>query len=308
MKILILGGYGTVAKNFIDIIINTTDHQLILLGRNEEKLEEIKIKYGSDRIKIICSDIKNFNENYECDVVINASSSLNLQEQILEKVLKMNCDYLDVHSPSKTNYILKDKFKNLVKNRTWIFDCGATSFIPFLSLINVSEVLHVGSLYKIFWDNKNLSQQTVLEYNNILSENETEDSFFSNNTWFDEKNSNSRQFIFGDAKCTYNGETKLVLKNIPSLKEVGFYVKTENLKFKENELTKIIVTSNGSSVSFFHEDGWYMTGAILFSILLEHIENKKEGVYFAGEYVNPESYIDKLKKLNVNIEVENGNN
>jgi hypothetical protein len=96
---------------------------------------------------------------------------------------------------------------------------------------------------------------------------------------------------------------------IKGLKEIGYYLKAEySTKPIYDDRVKIILKSNNFTVSIEHQDGWYLTSCAILSALLYHLINKKQGIYSMGDYVNPEIYIDTLKKLGIKIEITNGNN
>lgn len=300
MKIIILGGHGILGSHILDLIVTSEQFDITILGRDYNKLSKIKEKYKN--ISIIRSDVKDFDDYDLFDIVINATSSLDIQSSILEKVENSSCDFFDCHSSTVTNYNLMQKYRN--SNNTYLFDCGATSFLPFINLANPVNELFVFAYYDTCWEDKSVSNSAYQEFCDMLEDHKHELGILVDNEWYKVASAEDREFHLDHGSPMYSNEILEIKKIIPALINTGFYYRMNNVHDRQSETGKIILVSENRSVVIKSHSGYYLAAAMIYAALVDHLNFKRAGSYLMGEYVNPISFQEKLLGLNINIDYE----
>ena len=115
--ILILGGYGNTGKPLARLLLELSDAQLVLAGRDLVKAikvaEELNRKFEGSRVRGACvdaSDVPGLRDAFtEVDFVIMASSTTQFTRQVAEAALETRIGYLDIqYSPQKIAYLRID--------------------------------------------------------------------------------------------------------------------------------------------------------------------------------------------------------
>lgn len=307
-NVLILGGYGIMGRHISKLLLDNTDVNIILAGRDEKKLLSYSSELDSNRVSTQYIDVSNYNDCVDkfnnVDIVVNTTPTLDLQEQIKEAILKTKCDFFDVHSPSKYNYTLFEDCKN-IDNQTIVLDCGATAFLPFLELASkpFTKVDFV-SYYKIYWQKHGFTKATELEHEKMLFENLTEDCVYKNKQWFKESDNLTKQFEYGTGIAMLNGDTKLAVKKYPNINEIGYYVITDSQEKDTIEHTCLSINTCKETIKVFQEDGWYLAAVMAVSGIIQHLTNKKAGTFLLGEFVSVKEHCKLLEDLGLTIQIE----
>lgn len=300
MKILILGGYGTLGKEILNLLVQYTESNITILGRNSDKLNQVASSHNR-KISCIAKNLEDFYEFNNYDLVINATSCIHFQTELLSRIDRANCDFFDCHQPCKINYDLLEKYKQISK--TFLFDCGSTTFLPFLHLANPINDLYVVSYFKTFWADKNVSQLAIDEFNYITENNKKEHCTFINNKWYDYYESSKKSFDIGYAEPMFNGEIKYAKELIPSLMNAGYYFKMATAADKKLEISKVFIYSDSTTVEISTNCGYFMTAAMLTAAVLEHQQNPKQGSYIMGDYVSASSFVKHLQHFGIAIKI-----
>jgi len=300
MKILILGGYGILGKEILKLLLHHTKSDVTILGKNFDKLNQIAISHNR-KILCIATNLEDFYDFKNYDLVINATSCIHFQNELVSRIAQADCDFFDCHQPCKTNYDLLEKYKQT--SRTFVFDCGATTFLPFLHLTNPINDLCVVSYFKTFWEDRNVSQLTIDEFNYINKNNKEEDCTFIDSTWYNYHQSGKKIFDIGQTDPMFNGEIKYAKELIPSLTNAGYYFKMETVDDKKLELSKVSIYSDSITVEVSTHCGYFMTAAMAVAAILEHQQAPKQGSYLMGNYVHAPAFVKKLQNFGISIKL-----
>lgn len=300
MKVIILGGYGILGSHILDLIVTLDNFDVTVLGRDHTKLLKLKETYKN--ISVIQSDIKDFNDYNSFDIAINATSSLDIQNSILEKVQNSGCDFFDCHSSTKTNLNLLQKYRG--SHNTYLFDCGATSFLPFINLVDPVNELFVFAYYDTYWEDKAVSNSAYQEFCDILDDHKHELGILVDDEWHEIESAKDRKFHVGLGSPMYSNEILEIKKIIPTLRDLGFYYRMNDVYDFQKETGKIILLTENRSATIESHSGYYLAAAMIYAALLNHIESKRSGSFLMGEYVDPISFRQKLTELNIAINLK----
>ncbi|WKZ70304.1 MAG: saccharopine dehydrogenase NADP-binding domain-containing protein [Melioribacteraceae bacterium] len=244
MKILLIGGYGNVGKFLSELILSNTNSSIIIVGRDKAKAEKFKdelvVRHDEKRIETGFVDASNtgslINEFMKSDFVINAASTIQFTNNIVEALLQTKNNYLDVlmSSPQKLN-LLKATSEQFVKNDQCIISDGG--FHPGLpaALIRYAadyfDEIHsanVGSLLNMDWKFEFSSPDTIKEF--IYEFKEYGSTAYVKKEWRKLSYKDYKYFDFdkpfGKKPCIsmMMEELKELPDEYPSLSETGFYI------------------------------------------------------------------------------------
>lgn len=243
---LILGGYGNAGILIARYLLQYTNLNLIIAGRNHVKAiytaSQLNTETKSERVKGVRLDASQLEELREafkkCDFVIVASSTAKYTENIVKACISAKIDYLDILLSTEKLKILSYYEEDIVKaNLYFITDAGFHPGLPGVLVRYASyyfddiEISNVASLIKFDWSNYLFSESTRIE---MIEESKSySGSIYKNNEWKKLKYSNKdivKKFFFGEQFGFQNAYAMMLeeMRNlpfmIPSLKETAFYV------------------------------------------------------------------------------------
>ena len=238
--ILIIGGYGNTGRLTTALLL---DHlpacQLIIAGRNLDKAKAFAAQYPNqpDVRYIDVANPQSFAKGIEgVDLIINASSTLEYTEQILEVLLQHPVDYLDSHlsSPEKINILKRNRLAIQAAGFKYITDGGFHPGVP-AALIRYGalelEELHRANVYgvlKMDWASVVASDNTWKEF--IHEFKDYQMHTYRDGSWKRWSAWKTKTIDFGPPFNRQNcfpmnlEELKMVVEQLPDLKETGFFV------------------------------------------------------------------------------------
>lgn len=155
MKILVLGGYGGTGKVFCRMLLEKTDWNVIVAGRNKKKAEEyaeiLKRKFPGERVEFRHADAADRSSLRsafkECDLVLIAATTAEYARTIAEEAIEAGIDYIDIYFQQDVFATLKTiEEKILSSGRCFITQGG---FHPGLPAIFIrSGALHFSNYKK----------------------------------------------------------------------------------------------------------------------------------------------------------------
>jgi saccharopine dehydrogenase (NAD+, L-lysine-forming) len=259
-NILILGGYGKTGSLIAELLLmKLPDLQITLAGRNLDKAQK-KAHYLNNKLttqnvfalQVDASDQSGLTNAFkQTDFIVNASSTIDQTAILVKAVIESGKDYLDTHlsSPSKLEILYQNDSYFMEKDICYVTDGGfhpglPASLIRFCSL-HLDEITE-GNVYgalKIKWADIGASKETMAEFIDEFKNYST--LVYKNREW--KKQSFFKTFLFdfgepfGPEKCVpmFLEEFKVLVKQLPNLRETGFYIAGFN-PFLDNWLMPII--------------------------------------------------------------------
>ncbi|MFB2937668.1 saccharopine dehydrogenase family protein [Aerosakkonemataceae cyanobacterium BLCC-F154] len=239
---LILGGYGNTGSLVAELLLQETDLQLIIAGRNLEKAAifagNLNKKFSCDRVsalKVDAGDRESLKQAFaKVNFVIVASSTAEYVENIVTTALAAKIDYLDFQLSADKITLLKSWRSQIEESGCCLITEGG--FHPGLpaALVRFAaaefdqiETANLASIIKFNWQKVDLSPSTVDE---IVGEiDKAQPTYFQNGQWLNSY-SGTKSFDFGlnfgEQTCypMFLEEIKTLPEFFPSLKETGFFV------------------------------------------------------------------------------------
>lgn len=244
MKILIIGGYGNTGYNLAQLLLQETDVEIILAGRNlkkaEEKSIELNEKYEGSRASAIEVDASNYESCLAVfklvDFVVAASSTIEYVKNVADAALECGIDYLDTQLSSiqKLNYLFSIEEKIKAEGRIFITDGGYHPGLPAamirLAALNFDKLTkaNIYAYMQINWKELEFSSATREEF--ILELSEFNPLIFKDKKWQKMPMSKAPRYNFGskfgENMCVpmLMKEIELLPSQISTLKETGFYI------------------------------------------------------------------------------------
>ena len=244
--ILILGGYGNTGKPLARLLLQESDAQLVLAGRNLEKATaltgELNLAFEGSRVSAACvdaSDLVSLRRAFNgIDFVVVASSTTQYTRQIASAALDAKIGYLDIQYSTQKIALLKSMAEPIERaGCCFITDGGFHPGLPALLVRYVAqyfdrlEIARVGSVIKEDWNSLEIEASTVYELIELI--NDYEMLIFKGGKWKKVSMFSVSDFIsmdFGNVfKKQYCApmmleEMRALPELYPSLKETGFYV------------------------------------------------------------------------------------
>ena len=248
--IMILGGYGNTGKPLARLLLQESDAQLVLAGRNLDKAKalatELNLAFEGDRVRASCvdaSDPVSLRRAFaETDFVVVASSTTQYTSLIAAAALEAKVDYLDIQYSAPKIALLKSIATDIERaGCCFITDGGFHPGLPAFMVRYVAqsydqlEIARVGSVIKEDWKSLEVEEATVYELVELI--NDFEMLIFKGGHWKKVSLFSMSDFIrmdFGDVyKKQYCApmmleEMRALPEIYPSLKETGFYVGSFN--------------------------------------------------------------------------------
>ena len=248
--ILILGGYGNTGRPLARLLLQESDVQLVLAGRNLEKAQayasELNNSFESHRVsgeRVDASDMAQLKQAFSAvDLVVVASSTTQFTRQVATAALEARIDYLDVqYSPSKIALLKSMAVEIEQSGCRFITDGGFHPGLP-ACLVRFAarffdqlEIARVGSVIKEDWKGLNVDDSTVAELVDLI--NDFEMSTFKGGKWQKINLFSTSGYIrmdfgerFGRQFCApmMLEEMRALPGLYPSLNDTGFYVGSFN--------------------------------------------------------------------------------
>ncbi len=280
-NILVLGGYGSAGKQIAELLLRQSPElHIILAGRNMEKAvkESERINETLDTRNVSAemldvSDhsalIKAFNN---VDFIVNASSTMEHTPIIVEALLQSSSDYLDIQlsSPIKlevlTQYARQFKEEDICVVTDGGFHPGLPAALVRYAALRMDKIkrAHLYGALKINWAETPASKSTMIEF--IEEFKHYSNLMYEGGQWQKQPYSKTYPFDFGEpfgeTKCApmFLEEFKVLSKQLPHLKETGFFISGFN-PFLDNWLLPIIflgvrVVPRKWCEPFFHLFKW----------------------------------------------------
>lgn len=248
--ILILGGYGNTGRPLARLLLQESDAQLVLAGRNLEKAKvltgELNLAFEGNRVSAACvdaSDPVSLRQAFaEIDFVVVASSTTQYTSQIATAVLEAKIGYLDIQYSTPKIALLKSIAEEIKQaGCCFITDGGFHPGLPAFMVRYVAqyfdhlEIARVGSVIKEDWKNLEIQDSTVYELIELI--NDFEMLIFKGGQWKKVSMFSMSDFIGMDFGEVFKKQfcAPMMLEEMralpdiyPSMKETGFYVGSFN--------------------------------------------------------------------------------
>lgn len=248
--ILILGGYGNTGSAIARLLLQYSDAQLILAGRNLSKADQLAIELNQtlegNRVRGMCVDASNITSLRRAfpgvDMVVMASSTTQFTRQVAEIAIEAQISYLDVQYSTQKISLLRSLADEILQgNCCFITDGGFHPGLPGFLVRYASqyfdqlEQANVGSVIKEDWKSLEIADSTVVELLELM--NDFDMSVYKAGKWkkvslFSASDYQRMDFggDFGKQLCApmLLEEIRLLPEMFPSLNETGFYVGSFN--------------------------------------------------------------------------------
>lgn len=248
--ILILGGYGNTGRPLARLLLQESDAQLVLAGRNLEKAKaltaELNLAFEGNRVSAVCVDASEPDSLRHAfagiDFVVVASSTTQYTSQIAAAALEAKVGYLDIQYSTPKIALLKSLTANIEQaGCCFITDGGFHPGLPAFMVRYVAqdydhlEIARVGSVIKEDWKSLGIEDSTVYELIELI--NDYEMLIFKGGHWKKVSMFSMSDFISMDFGGVFKKQfcAPMMLEEMrtlpdiyPSLKETGFYVGSFN--------------------------------------------------------------------------------
>ena len=248
--ILILGGYGNTGKPLARLLLQESDAQLVLAGRNLGKAKvlsgELNQAFKGNRVSaayVDASDLVSLKQAFSgVNFVVVASSTTQYTPQIASAALEAKVGYLDIQYSTPKIALLKS-MAQLIEHAgcCFITDGGFHPGLPALMVRYAAqyfdhlEMARVGSVIKVDWKSLEVEDSTVYELVELM--NDFEMLIFKSGQWKKVSMFSMSDFISMDFGGVFKKqycapmmleEMRALPEMYPSLKETGFYVGSFN--------------------------------------------------------------------------------
>ena len=243
-RLLILGGYGNTGFLIARFLLQESDVQLVLAGRNlnraQQVADQLNHQFSGDRVsaqQLDASHLKSLEAGFEAiDMVVVASSTIHYTRNIVTTALKVGIDYLDVQLSSPDKLAVLNALQEDIKQqaRCFITDGGVHAGIPATMVRYVStqfdslEVANISAAFQLNWKELPFSDATTAEFiDELMNFNPL---VLKEKQWIKQSFNESLRVDFGQPfgqrYCLpmFLEELRSLPNTIPSLTEVGFYI------------------------------------------------------------------------------------
>jgi saccharopine dehydrogenase-like NADP-dependent oxidoreductase len=244
--ILILGGYGNTGKLISHLLLQESDARLVLAGRTIENADaaaaQLNSRFEGGRVYAAyadASDVVSLSKALEgVDFLIVASSSSEYAEQVDRTALEVGVDYLDIQYSTEKNAALKALAGEIKDSgHCFITDGGFHPGLPAALIRYVAQFFDhlktaiVGSVIKVDWASLTMSDSTVYEFMEEISDFEA--LVFKEGQWKKARMLGMMDYIVmdfgGDFRKEYCvpmflEEMRPIPDMFPSLSKTGFFV------------------------------------------------------------------------------------
>ena len=243
---LLLGGYGNTGKLIARLLLQESDVQLVIAGRNRAKAdsmaEELNRAFTGERVTGIALDAGDptglRHAFQKVDLVIVASSTSRYVREVCEAALECGIDYLDIQYSTKKIAVLKSLSSQIAEaGCCFITDGGFHPGLPAALVQYVApcfdrlEIANVGSVMKQDWAGFDLPDDTVIEL--VEEMNDFVSLIYTHGAWKKVGMTSTQAYRsfdfgarFGKQTCMpmFLEEMRSLPEIIPTLTETGFFV------------------------------------------------------------------------------------
>lgn len=243
--IFILGGYGNTGLPTAELLLQFSDVQVVLAGRNEQRAEaaaaQLNAQYDTDRVRGVQADASDHASllaaltDTAADVLVVASSTTEYTDVIAHAALDAGADYLDVQISSEKIEALRALEPRIrAEGRCFVTDGGFHPGLP-AAMVRYAEacfdtlrVANVGSVIKIDWASLDFSAATVEEM--VLMLDDFDMTYLADGRWQQANMWTMRYQDYGPpfgrqyAMPMMLEEMRSLPGQIPGLRETGFFV------------------------------------------------------------------------------------
>lgn len=243
-KIIILGGYGNTGLLIARLLLQESNSELILAGRDLSQAQrlaaELNREFHTDCVssqQVDAVDPKSLAAAFAgVTLVVVASSTMEYTHNVVRAALDADIDYLDLQlsSPTKLAVLNASRDEIARKGRCFMTDGGFHPGVPAAMVryaaiqLDALEIASVSAAFQLDWQTLLFSESTIFELvDEMMNFNPT---ILKNREWVEMKMNKFPKFNFGERfgerYCLpiYLEELKSLPDSIPSLKETGFYI------------------------------------------------------------------------------------
>ncbi len=248
--ILVLGGYGNTGKPLARLLLQESDAQLVLAGRNLEKAQwfanELNLAFQGNRVRgasVDASDVASLRQAFSAvNIVVVASSTTQFTRQVVTAAMEARIGYLDIQYSPQKNALLKSITPAIQQaGCCFITDGGFHPGLPALLVRYVAQYYdqltsaRVGSVIKEDWNRFQVEQSTVSELVEMI--NDFDMSTYKSGRWKKAGLFSTSDYLrmdfgeeFGRQFCApmMLEEMRPLPGMFPGLQETGFYVGSFN--------------------------------------------------------------------------------
>ena len=242
--ILIIGGYGNAGMAIADLLLQTTDTQILIAGRDLARAKAgalaLCAKFGTGRAQALQLDVSRHDRLdaafRQARVVVIASSTMADTEAIAKAALANKCRYMDIQlsSPKKLAVLRSLQSQIADAKLTFITDGGFHPGMPgamirhAASYFDALQRAEVASLLRVNWRDVQISPETKLEFVQELMH--TRQLVFEQGEWRTQRFRDAPKFDFGlpfgRQWCVpmFLEELHRLPGKIPALQRAGFFI------------------------------------------------------------------------------------
>lgn len=248
--ILILGGYGNTGRALARLLLQESDAQLVIAGRNIDKAQGFSnelnkmVKESRARAAVVdASDVNSLRQAlFGVDCVVIASSTTQYTRQVAEIGLEAGINYLDIQYSTQKTVLLRS-MESQIQQAGCIFisDGGFHPGLPGFLVRYVARYFdkmvraNVGSVIKEDWKGLEIADATVIELIELM--NGFEMTAYKAGNWKKASLVSMSDYLrmdfgaeFGKQFCApmLLDEMRMLPQMYPTLVETGFYVGSFN--------------------------------------------------------------------------------
>ncbi|HET6494761.1 MAG TPA: saccharopine dehydrogenase NADP-binding domain-containing protein [Thermoleophilia bacterium] len=244
MTVLVLGGYGTTGRMLSELLLEWSDVDVVVagrdLGRAERAAGQLAVRYpGRVSARVAdASDAASLDEAFAgVDLVAVAASVLAHADVVIEAALRAGIDYFDLLLPGAIKHVALERLRPRIETdgRCFITDGGIHPGLsaPVIRTLAPAfarlERVEVGALLRVDWPSYRFSVSTIQEFVDELLEYRMEalrDGVWTKLAWQDGMRTFDFGLPFGRERCAVMAMEELrgLPGYIPSLRDCAFYV------------------------------------------------------------------------------------
>ncbi|MEO1127283.1 MAG: saccharopine dehydrogenase NADP-binding domain-containing protein [Cyanobacteria bacterium J06639_16] len=243
-RILILGGYGNTGFLIARLLLQESNAQLVIAGRNLSRAQRaadgLNCEFETNRVSSKQVDAANKMSLEaafaDINIVVVASSTINYVRNISESALAAGVDYLDVQLSTPEKLAVLDAMQQKIERKGLCFmtDGGFHPGVPAAMVryaapkFDTLEASNISATFQLNWQTLQFSDSTLAEFIDEL--NHFNPLIFKNKQWVKMNLKTFPTFNFGDRfgerYClpVFLEELRPLPDMIPSLNEAGFYI------------------------------------------------------------------------------------
>ena len=248
--IMILGGYGNTGRPLARLLLQESNAQLVLAGRNLEKAlglaNELNQVFEGKRVRGACvdaSDLVSLRQAFaKVDFVVVASSTTQFTSQVATAALEARIGYLDIQYSTQKIALLRSMTTAIQQaGCCFITDGGFHPGLPAFLVRYVAQFFdqllsaRVGSVIKEDWKSLEVEESTIYELMELMSDFDM--SIFKSGKWKKVSLVSTSDYISmdfgGDFRRQFCApmlleEMRGLPEMFPTLQDTGFYVGSFN--------------------------------------------------------------------------------